>query len=79
MDIKNKSNKIKDNLKEFNVTEEFEKYDYSSKGILRKTMPKILFKGNAILVTFLQLIDVRLILLFKYIDKIKRFKWISWY
>lgn len=79
MDIKNKSNKIKDNLKEFNVTEEFEKYDYSSEGILRKTMPKILFKGNAILVTFLQLIDVRLILLFKYIDKIKRFKWISWY
>lgn len=79
MDIKNKSNKIKDNLKEFNVTEEFEKYDYSSEGILRKTMPKILFKGNAILVTFLQLIDVRLILLFKYIDKIKRFKWVSWY
>lgn len=79
MDIKNKSNKIKDNLKEFNVTDEFEKYDYSSEGILRKTMPKILFKGNAILVTFLQLIDIRLILLFKYIDKIKRFKWISWY
>jgi hypothetical protein len=79
MDIKNKSNKVKDNLQTFNITEEFEKYDYASEGILKRTLPKILFKGNAILVTFLQLIDLRLILLFKYIDKIKRYKWISWY
>ena len=79
MDIKNKSNKVKDNLQKFNITEEFEKYDYASEGILKRTLPKILFKGNAILVTFLQLIDLRLILLFKYIDKIKRYKWISWY
>ena len=79
MDIKNGKNKVKENLSEFNIVEEYEKYDYSSEGILKKTMPKILFKGNAILVTFLQLIDVRLIMLFKYIDKIKRFKWISWY
>lgn len=79
MDIKNKLNKRKDNLKEFNSVNEIEKYDYVSNGILNKTLPKILFKGNAILVTFLQLIDLRLIMLFKYIDKIKQFKWITWY
>ena len=55
------------------------KYDYGRYGILNKCLPKILFKGNAVLVTFLQLIDLRLIMLFKYIDKIKRFKWITWY
>jgi len=63
----------------FNVLEQVPKYDYATEGILNKTLPKILFKGNAILVTFLQLIDLRLIMLFKNIDKIKRFKWISWY
>ena len=55
------------------------KYDYANNGILNKTLPKILFKGNAILVTFLQLIDLRIIMMLKYIDKIKRFKWISYY
>jgi len=79
MDIKNNENKFKANLKDFNITEEFEKYDYASEGILKRTLPKILFKGNVILVTFLQLIDLRLIMLFKYIDKIKKFKWISNY
>lgn len=79
MDIKNRTNKRKDNLSEFNFTEEIEKYNYASEGILNKTLPKILFKGNAIFVTFLQLIDLRLIMLFKYIDKVKQFKWITWY
>ncbi len=79
MDIKNRGNKRKENLQDFNVTEEIEKYDYASEGILNKTLPKILFKGNAILVTFLQLIDLRIIMLLKYIDKLKRFKWITWY
>ena len=79
MDIKNSKNKRKENLNEFNIIDETEKYDYASNGILSKTLPKILFKGNAILVTFLQLIDLRLIMLFKYIDRVKRFKWITWY
>ena len=50
------------------------KYDYEKNGILKRVLPKILFRGNPILVTFLQLIDLRCILLFKYIDKIKKFK-----
>ena len=79
MDIKNRDNKRIEGISEFNILNEFEKYDYENEGILNKTLPKILFKGNAILVTFLQLIDLRIIKLFKYIDKIKRFKWISWY
>lgn len=54
-------------------------YNYAEEGILTKCLPKILFKGNSVLVAFLQLLDMRLILLFKYIDKIKRFKYISWY
>lgn len=78
MDIKNNIDKF-DNYSEFNILEEIPKYDYASEGILNKTLPKILFKGNAIFVTFLQLIDLRLIMLFKNIDKVKRFKWISWY
>lgn len=55
------------------------KYDYARYGILNKCLPKVFFKGNSILVSFLQLIDVRLIMLFKQIDKIKRFKYITWY
>lgn len=54
-------------------------YDYARNGILRLCLPKILFKGNTILVTFLQLIDLRLIMMFKFIDKIKHFKHITWY
>lgn len=78
MDIKTNDYKNK-KLSEFNILEETKKYDYASEGILNKTLPKILFKGNVILVTFLQLIDLRLIMMFKYINKLKRFKWISWY
>ena len=40
-------------------------YDYARNGILNKTLPKVLFKGNYILVSFLQLIDMRLVMLFK--------------
>jgi len=50
------------------------RYDYAKNGILNKILPKLLFKGNSIFVTFLQLIDLRCILLFKYIDKLKNFK-----
>lgn len=54
-------------------------YDYAKEGILKKCLPNILFKGNSILVTFLQLIDIRIIMIFKYIDRLKKFKYISWY
>lgn len=53
------------------------KYDYESEGILQKILPKILFKGNSIFVTFLQLIDLRIIIMFKYIDKLYNFKHIT--
>jgi len=55
------------------------KYNYGKEGILNKCLPKILFKGNYVLVSFLQLIDLRLIMILKYIDKLKTFKYISWY
>lgn len=57
------------------------KYNYEKNGILRKCLPKILFRpqGNIVLVTFLQLIDARLIVLLKYIDKLKKFKYIANY
>ena len=55
------------------------RYDYAKNGILNKTLPKVLFKGNSILVTFLQLIDLRIIMLLKYVDRLKRFKYITWY
>lgn len=79
MDIKNSSQKRYEDIVDFNILEETPKYDYATEGILTKSLPKILFKGNSIFVTFLQLIDLRIIMLFKYIDKLKRFKWISWY
>ena len=55
------------------------KYDYNKEGILRKTLPSVLFKGNTILVTFLQLIDLKIIMVLKYIERLRRFKYISWY
>lgn len=55
------------------------KYDYARFGILNRCLPKILFKGNPILVSFLQLLDMRLVMMFKYIDKLKHFKHITWY
>lgn len=53
------------------------RYDYAKNGLLNKVLPKILFKGNSIFVTFLQLIDLRTILMFKYVDKIKTFKYVA--
>ncbi len=57
------------------------KYNYERNGILRRCLPKILFRpqGNMVLVTFLQLIDARIIVLLKYIDRLKRFKYIANY
>jgi len=53
------------------------KYDYEKYGILTKTLPKIMFKGNTVLVTFLQFLDMRIIMLFKVIEKVKKFKHIT--
>lgn len=78
MDIKQSLTYRNDELKQFEFLGN-NKYDYAKNGILNKTLPKILFKGNSIFVTFLQLIDLRLIMLLKYVDKIKRFKYITWY
>ncbi len=55
------------------------KYNYEQEGILQKCLPKIFFQGNTIFVTFLQLIDLRIIMCLKYIDKLKHFKHITWY
>lgn len=78
MDIKNNIDSRWACFHDFDKTG-FNKYNYEKYGILTKTLPKILFKGNSVLVTFLQLIDLRIILMFKYIDKIKRFKYLTWY
>lgn len=69
---------IYEDLTKYNVNS-YNVYDYSKEGILKKCLPKILFEGNSILVTFLQLIDIRIIMIFKYIDRLKKFKYISWY
>lgn len=78
MDIKNSISYRSDRYKNLNNLG-FNVYDYASEGILNKCLPKILFKGNSILVTFLQLLDMRIILMLQYIDKLKHFKHITWY
>lgn len=79
MDIKVADDIRTQSLSITNDTTDVKHYDYEKEGILTKTLPKILFKGNSILVTFIQLIDIRLIMMFKTIDRLKRFKWITWY
>ena len=77
MDIKQNIDFREDYLQLVNNTGD-NRYDYVRNGILEKILPKVLFKGNAILVTFLQLIDVRIITMFKYVDKLKHFKHITY-
>lgn len=78
MDIKQSLSYRSDEYKDYNHTGD-NKYNYAKHGILNKSIPKVLFKGNSILVTFLQLLDLRIIMMFKYIDRLKRFKYITWY
>ena len=78
MDIKQSLTYRSEELKQFEFTGN-NKYDYAEDGILRKTLPKILFKGNSILVTFLQMMDLKIIMILKYVDKLKNFKHISKY
>lgn len=78
MDIKQKQSYKFDHLKDYNILG-FNQYDYEKYGILKRALPKVLFKGNSIFVTFLQLIDLRIIMMLKYIERLKRFKYITWY
>lgn len=78
MDIKQSLNYRTENFKQYQING-IGPYDYEQYGILNKCLPKVLFKGNSIFVTFLQLIDVRIILMFKYIDKLKHFKHVTFY
>lgn len=54
-------------------------FDYGYEGILYRCLPKILFKGNPSITAFLQLIDMKIILMFKTIDRLKHFKNIASY
>ena len=76
MDIKNSIDYQHGYFKRCDVSGD-NRYKYEEDGILTKCLPKILFKGNTLLTTFLQLIDLRLIMMFKNIEKIKNFKHIS--
>lgn len=78
MDIKNSLQYKYERYKMLNSTGS-NKYNYEKNGVLRLCLPKIFFKGNPILVTFLQLIDLRIIMIMKAIEKIRHFKHISWY
>lgn len=72
MDIKASDDFRFHNVNQLNRNRDF--YDYATEGILRRCLPKALFGGNPILVSFIQLLDMRLIMLFQYIDKLKWFK-----
>lgn len=76
MDIKNTQEWSLRRINSYNKNET-KKYDYETEGILRKCLPKLIFKGHPILVTFLQLLDMRIILLLKYIKRLENFKHIS--
>lgn len=76
MDIKNSNDYQYEYFHKYDINGN-NRYRYEEDGILTKCLPKILFKGNTILATFLQLIDLRLIMMFKYIDRLKKFKYIS--
>jgi len=78
MDIKQSLSFRTENLKQYRING-IQPYDYEHEGILNKCLPRVLFKGNSIFVTFLQLIDLRIIILIKYIDKLKHFKHITFY
>lgn len=78
MDTKNTQEWAFHRIKDYNKVAS-NKYDYETEGILRKCLPSILFKGNNVLVTLLQLIDMRLILMMRYIRRLQHFKHISNY
>ena len=78
MDIKNSQDYEHNYLTKWDISGDL-KYKYEEEGILKKCIPPILFRGNTILATFLQLLDLRIIMTLKYVDRIKKFKYISRY
>lgn len=77
MDIKRDITYRNEFFASFNNALNSNKYDYAKEGVLNKCLPKILFKGNPILVSFIQLIDVKIIMLLNYVDSIKCYKHIT--
>ena len=77
MDITTASEFRYHNIKQLNRNRYY--YDYAKYGILTHCLPKILFSANPVLVSVIQLIDQKLIMLFHYIDKLRDFKKISSY
>lgn len=77
MDIKRDITYRNEFFTSFNNALNSNKYDYAKEGVLNKCLPKILFKGNPILVSFIQLIDVKIIMLLNYVDSIKCYKHIT--
>ena len=59
MDIKQSLSYRSDEYKNYSYTGN-NKYNYAKHGILNKTLPKVLFKGNSILVTFKNNNDVQI-------------------
>lgn len=78
MDIKNTIEYKYERERQYNKNI-LNKYDYEKDGILHRCLPKVLFKGNPVLTTFLQLLDLRLILLLKAIRCVEHYKHISSY
>lgn len=74
MDIKNGADFRTARYQAHNNIEQYHKYDYARNGILIRCLPKVMFHGNSLLVPFLQMIDMKFIMLFKYIDRVKNFK-----
>lgn len=77
MDIQNSKNFVRTRKDRYNILGSA-KFDFEKYGILNRCIPKILFKGNTLLASFLQLIDMRIVMQIKYIDKLKHFKHITW-
>ena len=73
MDVKDSLDSMRRRIDAYNKPEDG-KYDWEHEGILHRCIPKILFKGNPVLVSFLQLIDMRIILTLKYVRRMHHFK-----
>lgn len=54
-------------------------YHYEIDGVLPLVLPRILFQGNPILASFLQLIDCMLVNMMKTVEKVKNYKNITSY
>lgn len=76
MDIKNTKEWASRRERDYNKHER-NAYDWETEGVLRRCLPTFLFRTTPVLVTFIQLIDMRLIILLKAIKRIKEFKHVT--